>query len=73
MGPLLYIFYANDLVNNFKFDSIKMYADDLTIYAKINSEDDKKQLQLELNNFCKWVCTWQLKINYEKLCCATFW
>ena len=42
-----------------------MYADDLTIYAKINSENDKKQLQLELNNFCKWVCKWHLKINYE--------
>ena len=43
-----------------------MYADDLTTYAKINSEDDKKQLQLDLNNFCKWVCKWQLYINYEK-------
>ena len=45
-----------------------MYLNDLTIYmyAKINNEDDKKQLQLELNNFCKWVCKWQLKINYKK-------
>ena len=42
-----------------------MYADDLTIYAKIN-EDDKKQLELELNNLCKWVCKWYLKINNEK-------
>ena len=39
----------NDLVNNFKFANIKIYADDLTIYAKINSENDKKQLQL-INN-----------------------
>ena len=45
LGPLLYILYAYDLVNNFKFSNIKMYADDLTIYAKINSEDDKKQSQ----------------------------
>ena len=29
-----------------KFASIKIYADDLTIYAKINSKGDKKQLQL---------------------------
>ena len=42
-----------------------MYANDLTIYSKINSEDDSKQLQLELNNFSKWVCKWLLKINYE--------
>ena len=43
-----------------------MYADNLTIPAKINSEDDKKQLQLELNNVCKWVYKWQLKINYTR-------
>ena len=30
-----------------------MYADDLTIYAKINYENDKKQLQLEGNYFCR--------------------
>ena len=33
---------------------------------KLIVKGDKKQLQLELNNFCKWVCKWQLKINYEK-------
>ena len=42
-----------------------MYADDFIIYAKINNKD-KKQLQLEFNNFCKWVSKWQFKINNEK-------
>ena len=66
LGPSLYILCANNLVNNFKFDNIKIYANDFAIYAKINSEDNKKRLQLELNNFCKLVCKGQLKINYEQ-------
>ena len=41
LKPLLHILYANYLVNNFKFANVKMYTDGLTIYAKINSEDDK--------------------------------
>ena len=45
LGPLLYILYANGLVDNFKFANIKMYADDLTIYAKIRIEGDKKKIQ----------------------------
>ena len=51
LEPLLYILCASNLVNNFIFANIKIYSDDLTIYAEINSKDDKKQLQLELNNF----------------------
>ena len=31
LGLLLYILYANDILQNFKFAKVKMYADDLTV------------------------------------------
>ena len=43
-----------------------MYADDLTINAVENDFQDKKNLQLELNELLKWANKWQLKINIDK-------
>ena len=66
LGPLLYILYANDLVEIFKYAKVKMYADDLTIYAVVNNESDKHKLQNELNELCEWADKWQLSINFNK-------
>ena len=53
-GPLFYILYANDLANIFKFAKLKMYADDLSIYAAVNDYEDYLKLQYDLNELCKW-------------------
>ena len=49
LGLLLYILYANDIMQNFKFAKVKMYADDLTVYAIVNNINDRIKLQNELN------------------------
>ena len=54
LGPLLYILYANDIMQNFKFAKVKMYADDLTVYAIVNNINDRIKLQNELNNLLEW-------------------
>ena len=41
LGPLLYILYANDIMQNFKFAKVKMYADDVTVYAVVNNVSSK--------------------------------
>ena len=66
LGPLLYILYANDIMQNFKFAKVKMYADDLTIYAIVNNINDRIKLQNELNNLLEWSKKWQLNINFDK-------
>ena len=66
LGPLLYIIYANDIADVFNFANIKMFADDLTIYACINNEMDRVKLQNELNNFYDWCLKWGLVINLQK-------
>ena len=65
-GPLFYILYANDLANIFKFAKLKMYADDLSIYAAVNNYEDYLRLQYDLNELYKWAERWCLNINYDK-------
>ena len=43
-----------------------MYADDLTIFAAVNNESDRKMLQFELNLLCEWCDKWGLTINFNK-------
>ena len=62
----MYILFANDLVKLFKFALVKMYANDVILYAVINSDNDRIAFQNELNELCVWVSMWGLKINFDK-------
>ena len=41
LGPLMYIIYVNNTADLFSFAMIKIYADNLKIYATINTDEDK--------------------------------
>jgi hypothetical protein len=43
-----------------------LYADDLTIYASVNTVDDRIKFQNELDLLCNWANSWSLKINFDK-------
>ncbi len=66
LGPLMFLLYVNDISDLFKYAKIKMYADDLSIYAPVNNENDNMALQNELDKLCKWCAIWSLSINYKK-------
>ena len=42
-----------------------MYADDLTIYASINNDNNRIELQNELDLFFEWCSKWGLTINIK--------
>ena len=67
LAPLLYILYANDISKMFKYIKIKMYADDVTIYAIADNPNDNKLIQNNLNNLIRWADSWQLKINFDNV------
>ena len=46
LGPLLFILYVNDFINNFHYARVRMHADDLTIYAVVNNFQDKETYYL---------------------------
>ena len=67
LGPLLFILYVNDVTDvvpqNIK---IKLFADDIKLYASIASVSDCDSLQQCFADVHSWSASWQLKINLVK-------
>ena len=64
LGPILFLIYVTDLPEVVS-STEKLFADD-TLYRAIKNEEDKLQLQEDLNNLQKWSEKWQLPFNVEK-------
>ena len=73
MGPLLFLIYVND------FDSLpvsidtlsSLFADALLMYRIINTSEDYKELQSEVEIVCNWVDENNLAFNCNK--CINTW
>jgi len=72
LGPVLFLLYINDLPTYIKSAAvfstqiIKLFADDIKMYASINSLHDAHILQSVLDCINNWCNIWQLKINVQK-------
>ena len=69
LRPIMFLIYVNGLPE-VVISTVKLFADDTKLYRVIKNEEDKLQLQEDLNNLQKWSETWQLPFNVEK--CSTF-
>ena len=47
------------------YGSLKIYADDATLYARVNTLEDAKKLQADLDNIYHWSIAWQLHLNIK--------
>ena len=65
LGPLLFLCYINDITCGVS-SSIKLYADDILIYRIINTEDDCKMLQRDLDLLQSWAHKWNMSFNPMK-------
>jgi len=66
LGPLLFILYINDLHSLIKSSSLKLYADDVALYATVSSYQDCVNLQDDLARIYDWSLIWQLKLSPSK-------
>ena len=67
IGPMLFIFYINDIADKISPSSIhKLYADDLKTYNSGVGDKEGKSLNDTLNIITNWANTWQLPISTEK-------
>ena len=68
IGPILFIIYINDLIDNMT-NPCKMYADDTKILARIRKENevlDTITMQEDIDKVVSWTNTWLMRLNIGK-------
>ena len=66
LGSLLFILYINDLHSLVTSSPLKIYADDVALYAAVSSYQDCVNLQNDLASIYDWSIMWQLKLSPSK-------
>ena len=69
IDPALFLVYINDPPEQVR-SQMRLFAGDTIIYRKINTTDDCRTLQQDLNCLEKWEETWQMAFHPDK--CKTF-
>ena len=66
LGPLFFLVYINDLVENVTCD-VKMFADDTSLFSVV--EDERRsadELNADLNRVRLWAWQWKMQFNVNK-------
>ena len=67
LGPLLFLIYINDLPNSInQGTSVRLFADDCALYRQIQTCQDSKILQEDLNRLQLWENRWLMNFNASK-------
>jgi len=67
LGPVLFLIFINDIVGIFGSRlTVKLFADDVQIYANINDVNDSVLLQEGLDALYTWSDLWQLPLSIQK-------
>ena len=66
LGPLFFLAYINDLVENISSDA-KLFADDILlatiVYDEVTAADE---LNRDLKVISDWACQWKMQFNPDK-------
>lgn len=62
LGPILFLYYINDITINIK-SQMRLFADDALIYRPILSVSDHHILQNDLHTLEQWANTWDMRFN----------
>ncbi len=65
LGPILFVIFINDLPDVVNGE-VKIFADDTKAFKAVNTDEDGKLLQDDLNNLCEWSNKWLLRFNVGK-------
>ena len=66
LGPLLFLFYINDLCDNLNCE-VKLFADDTPLFSVIENElVGADELNRDLEKIRLWVWQWKMEFNANK-------
>ena len=65
LGPLFFLVYINDIVDNVRCD-IKLFADDTSIFSVVRSDRSSEELNRDLERFRLWSWQWKMHFNADK-------
>ena len=68
LGPVLFLIFINDLDVDIDC-GIKKFADDTKIYSKVNNQQERGNLQSNINALCNWANKWDMEFNVDKCKC----
>ena len=66
LGPSLFLVYINDVCDNLRASTIRLFADDALLYCPINSPIDSFYFQHDLNMLGRWAEQWGMEFNTDK-------
>ena len=66
LGPLLFVIYINDLPDCVSLSDIYLFADDTKLVKMIDSLEDSKMLQNDIDSLVQWSNKWLLKFHPNK-------
>ena len=65
LGPCLFLFYINDLLQNLP-SPVRLFADDTLLYLAVESIGDAISLQNDLRELENWESRWLMEFNTDK-------
>jgi len=66
LGPVIFMIFINDIVDIFGSGlTVKLFADDVKMYAITNEVNDSVLLQEELDALYTWSDLWQLHLSLQ--------
>ena len=63
LDPLLFILYIDALHRSVTNSTLKVFADDVTVYKVVASVSDCQLFQDHLSRLCDWTVAWQVHLN----------
>ena len=68
LGPLLFLIYINDLEDGVASNILK-FADDTQNFRRVQTRQECRTLQEDLNRLEEWSAKWQMLLNQSKYKC----
>lgn len=66
LGPILFLIFINDICNEIRHCKFSLFADDLKIYAQVNSNNDVMLIQHDLDRIKRWCNDNAMVLNADK-------